>query len=57
MKVWKNEYEAEAAIHALENAKRNLSEEEFEKLKQEFIQVALKSYTSAKQKFFELLTF
>ena len=55
MQVWKTEEDANDALDALENARKFLDDNEYEKFKNELIQVALKSYTKAKIHFFQYL--
>jgi len=55
VKVWTTVDEADRALDALQNAKKVLTEEEYKKLREEMIQIALKSYPNVKFYFFAYL--
>ena len=60
MDVWTTEAEANRGLDAIRNAKKafergEISEEDYKKLRQEIIGIALKSYSKAKTHFFEYL--
>lgn len=55
MRIWRTEADAYDAILALRKAKKELSQEEYGKLKKKFIEIALRSYTEAQIHFFKHL--